>query len=260
MVEAAVDRVLLEVRERVVHPAHVPLEAEAEPAEVRRPRHARPRRRLLRSGRDAGLPGVSDLVHALQELDRLEILAAAVLVRQPLAFLARVVEVEHRRDGVDAQPVGVVLLQPVEPVGEQEVPHLVARQVEDQRAPVGMRAAPRIRVLVQVRAVEERERPVVAREVRRHPVEHHADPVLVQPVDEAAEVVGRAEARRRRVVPGHLVAPGAGERVLHDRHQLDVREAEVGDVVADSSSASSRYVSERLSSSGLRRHEPRCTS
>ncbi len=45
-----------------------------------------------------------------------------------------------------------------------------------------------------------------------------------------AEVVGRAEARRRREVAGHLVAPGAGERVLHDRHQLDVREAEVGDV------------------------------
>ena len=43
-----------------------------------------------------------------------------------------------------------------------------------------------------------------------------------------AEVVGRAEARRRREVPGHLVAPRAGERVLHDRHQLDVREAEVG--------------------------------
>jgi hypothetical protein len=32
---AAVDRLVLEVRERVVHPAHVPLEAEPEPAEVR---------------------------------------------------------------------------------------------------------------------------------------------------------------------------------------------------------------------------------
>jgi len=53
-----------------------------------------------------------------------------------------------------------------------------------------VRAAPRIRVLVELRAVEESERPVVAREVRRHPVEQHADPVLVQPVDERAEVVG----------------------------------------------------------------------
>ena len=39
VVVAPVDRVLLEVVEHVVHPAHVPLEAEAEPAEVGRPRH-----------------------------------------------------------------------------------------------------------------------------------------------------------------------------------------------------------------------------
>jgi hypothetical protein len=37
VVVAPVDRLALEVGERVVHPAHVPLEAEAEPAEVRRP-------------------------------------------------------------------------------------------------------------------------------------------------------------------------------------------------------------------------------
>ena len=38
---------VVEVVERVVHPAHVPLEAEAEPAGVGRPRHARPGGRLL---------------------------------------------------------------------------------------------------------------------------------------------------------------------------------------------------------------------
>ena len=44
---------------------------------------------------------------------------------------------------------------------------------------------------------------------------------------------GVAEARGRREVAGHLVAPRAGERMLHHRHQLDVREAEVGDVVGE---------------------------
>ena len=132
-----------------MHPAHVPLEAEAEAAEIRRPRDAGPRGRLLRRRDDPRLARVDRLVHLLQELDRLEVLAAAELVRQPLAVLARVVEVEHRRDGVDAQPVGVMLLQPVERVREQEVPHLAAAEVEDERAPVGMRAAARIRVLVQ---------------------------------------------------------------------------------------------------------------
>ena len=90
VVVAPVDRVLLEVAERVVHPAHVPLEAEAEPAEIGRPRHARPRGRLLRGRDDARARALYDrLVELLEERDRLEVLAAAVLVRDPLALAAR---------------------------------------------------------------------------------------------------------------------------------------------------------------------------
>ena len=83
----------------------------------------------------------------------------------------------------------MVLAQPEQRVGEQEVADLVAAVVEDERAPVGMRAAARVRVLVERGAVEAREREVVAREVRGDPVEDHAEPVLVQAVDERAEVV-----------------------------------------------------------------------
>ena len=190
VVEAAMDRVVLEIRERVVHPPHVPLEPEAEPADVRGPRDARPRRRLLGGGDDARLARVDELVQLLQERDGVEILAAAECVRHPLAGLARVVEVEHRGDRVDAQPVGVVLAQPEERVREQEVLHLGAAEVEDERPPVGMRAAPRVVVLVERGAVEARERPLVAREVRRHPVEDHADP--------ASRAAGRRRSGSRR--------------------------------------------------------------
>ena len=54
VVEAAVDRVLGEVGERVVHPAHVPLEAEADAAEVGRPGDAGEGGRLLGDGHHAG--------------------------------------------------------------------------------------------------------------------------------------------------------------------------------------------------------------
>ncbi len=127
----------------------------------------------------------------------------------------------------------MVLREPEERVGDQEVAHLGAPVVEDERAPVGMRSAAGILVLVERRAVEAHERELVAREVRRHPVEDHAEAAGVQPVDEVAELVGRAVARRGRVVAGHLIAPGARERVLHDGHQLDVREAEVERVVRE---------------------------
>ena len=232
VVPPPVHGLLGDVVERVVHPAHVPLEREAEPSAVGRPGDARPRRRLLRDHRDAGVRAVDDRVQLPQERRRLEVLPAAVAVRHPLAGLARVVEVEHRRDGVDPEAVGMELLEPVEGVREEEVAHLVARVVEDERPPVGVRAAPRVRVLVQRRAVEAGERPLVAREVGRHPVEQHADPVPVELVDELPQVVRLAQRRLRGEVPGHLVAPRGPVRVLHDRHQLDVREAELHHVLA----------------------------
>ena len=226
VVEAAVNRVLGEVLERVVHPAHVPLEAEADAAQVCRTRDAGEGGRLLRDRHDPGKATVDALVHLTQEGDGLEVLAPAVDVRRPLAGLARVVEVEHRGDGVDPQPVDVVALAPEQRVGDEEVAHLGASEVEDQRAPVGMLAALGVGVLVQCRAVESAQGEVVGREVGRHPVDDHPDPRVVEHVDHRGEVVRRSEARRRRVVAGDLVAPRAVERVLGHRQQLNVGEPE----------------------------------
>ena len=42
VMKAAEDRIELHVMEEVVHPSHVPFEAEAQSAEIRRPRNAWP--------------------------------------------------------------------------------------------------------------------------------------------------------------------------------------------------------------------------
>ena len=233
LMEAAVDRIATEVTERVVHPAHVPLQPEPEPAEVNRPGYARPRGGLLGDHRDAGDPPVAGGIDLAQERHRVQVLPAAERVRRPLARLARVVEVEHRGDGVDPQPVRVELLQPVDGVRDQEVAHLRASEVEDQCAPVRLLAALRVGMLVQRRAVELRQRPAVPREVRGHPVQDHPDAGPVQAVDQVAELVRRAEPGGWRVVGGHLVAPGAAERVLGNRQELHVGEAQLGDVAGE---------------------------
>ena len=77
-----------------------------------------------------------------------------MLVRHPLAGLAGVVEVEHRGDGVDAEPVDVELLEPEQRIRDQEVAHLVSAVVEHQGAPVGMLALARVGMLIERRAVE----------------------------------------------------------------------------------------------------------
>ena len=230
VVPLPVHRLARDVVQRVVHPAHVPLEAESQTAEVRGSRDARPRGRLLGDHDDAGGALVRRGIGLLDEGDCLEVLAPAVHVGAPLAVLARVVEVEHRGDSIDAQAVDVELLEPVRRVGDEEVAHLAAPEVEHVGAPVGLLAAAGVGVLVERGAVEARQRPLVLGEVRRHPVEDDADARLVEPVDEVTELVGGPEARGWCVVRRDLVAPARRVGVLGDRHQLDVGEAELADV------------------------------
>ena len=233
VVEPAEERIAAEVLQRVVHPAHVPLEAEAQTADVRRPRHHGPGGRLF-GDRLRPRAGRVDLgVQPPQQVDRLQVLAASVAVGNPLPLAARVVAVEHRGHGIDPQSVGVVAVEPEERAADQEAPHLVAPVIEDVAAPVGVETFARVAVLVEMGAVEVTQTVGVGGEVRRHPVEDDADAALVESVDQGHEVLRRAEAARRREVAGRLVAPRAEERVLHHGKHLDVGEAQVGDVVAE---------------------------
>ena len=59
-----------------------------------------------------------------------------------------------------------------------------------------------------------------------HPVEDDAEPGAMAGVDQRGEIGGRAEAAGRREQAGRLIAPRAVERMLGDRHELDMREAE----------------------------------
>ena len=224
---AAMHGVLLDVLEHVVHPSHVPFVGEPEAAEIHRPAHAAERRRFLRRGDRAREIAVGQAVQLLQEADRVEVLAAAESVRDPLAFPARVVQIQHRRDRVDAQAVDVVLLEPEERVRQQEVPDLVPAVVEDERAPILMLALARICVLVQRSAVEPREAVLVFRKMTGHPVEDHAEPRLMTRVDEVLEILRRPEAARRREETEDLIAPRSRKWMLHHRQQLDMREAEI---------------------------------
>ena len=81
----------------------------------------------------------------------------------------------------------------------------------------------RIVVFEKRRAIEVGERPVVGRKVPGHPVEEHADAGLMQAVDQKTQVIGAAEARTRREETSALIAPGLVERMLHDRHEFNVR-------------------------------------
>ncbi len=176
---------------------------------------------------------VDVLVQPAQEGDGLQVLAAPVGVRHPLARLARVVEVQHRGHRVHPQAVGVEDVEPEHRARQQEAADLVAPVVEDEAVPVGVVALAAVGVLVEVRPVEVGEAVLVCREVRRHPVEDDPDPALVEGVHQVHQVLGRALAAGGGEVPEALVAPRPVEGVLHHRQELDVGEAHLLDVVGE---------------------------
>ena len=176
---------------------------------------------------------VGFLVEAAQKVDGFEVLAAAEFVGDPFALLARIIEIEHGGDGVYAQAVDVIFVEPEHGARHQEAAHFVAAVIEDVGLPVGMKALARVGMLVKMRAVEVGEAVRVGREVRRHPVEDHADAVLVQVVDQVHEILRRAVARGGREVAGGLVSPGSVEGMLHHRQELDVREAQLADIFGE---------------------------
>ncbi|OPZ92587.1 MAG: hypothetical protein BWY73_00731 [candidate division TA06 bacterium ADurb.Bin417] len=226
LVITAEERVLPEVGEGVVHPAQVPLVAEAEAALPGGARDLRPGGGLL--GHRAGVreEAVDGFVEPLQEGDRLQVFASPVAVGHPFARPARVVEIEHRGDRVNPQPVEMVAVEPEEGAADQEIGHLVAPVVEDVGSPVPVFALARVGVFVEGGAVEPGQAVVVGREVGRRPVEDDSDPVAVQVVDEPGEVLRLAVPAGGGEVAGGLVAPGFIEGVLGDRQQFDVGEAE----------------------------------
>ena len=71
----------------------------------------------------------------------------------------------------------------------------------------------------------------VGREVRRHPIQDDANPLLVEVVHQVHEILRRAVARSRREISRGLVAPRTVKRMLHDRHQFHVGEVHLLDVV-----------------------------
>src|SRR5690349_6791204 len=102
----------------------------------------------------------------------------------------------------------MVPVEPEESAAQEEAPHLVPPVVEDEALPVRVEALARVAVLVEVRPVEEADPVLVAREVRRHPVEDDADPPLMEMVDQVHEILRRPVAARRREVSRGLIAPG----------------------------------------------------
>jgi hypothetical protein len=157
----------------------------------------------------------------------LQVFPAALFVGAPGAGLARVVEIEHRGDGVDAQGVDVEHLQPVDGVGQEHIDHLPTAEVVDGGVPVGLEALAGIGVLIERGSVEVGQAVGVGGKMRRHPVHDHAQAGPVGDVDQSCEAPRIAEPLGRGEQADRLVPPGIVQRVFRHGHEFEMCEPHV---------------------------------
>ena len=227
VVAGAPRKIGLHVVKGVVHPAHVPLVVEAQAAVLRRIGHERPRGGLLghhHHVREVGLHGAVDLA---DKSAGVQVLLGTVLVELLLAGIVDAkVEVQHAGHAVHANAVNMEVLEPIQHVGDQEGADLAAGEVKLVRSPVGVNL-----VLKQHVAVKGGKAVGVGAKTAGYPVHDHANACLVARIDKVHELLRVAVARRGGIVAGRLIAPGAIEGMLHERHDLDMRVAHVAHVV-----------------------------
>src|SRR5260370_14534124 len=152
-----------------------------------------------------------------QEVDGLEVFAAAIYVWNPFTSRRAVVAIEHRGRGIDAQTVDMEILKPMKRARDQEALHFAPPEIVDVGVPVAVETLARIEMLVERGAVEAGQPMRVSRKMRRYPVEDEADTRAVQAIDEAHEAFPGAVPTGWREHAERLIAPGAAERMLRDR-------------------------------------------
>src|SRR5450830_311456 len=158
---------------------------------------------------------MNGLIKFAQESDRLQVLAAAMYVRHPLAGIAAVIAVQHGGHRIHAQSIDVKMLQPFQRTGDQEAAYLMPAQVIDQRIPVLMKSLARIAVLIQGRTIEVSQAVRIRRKMRRHPIEDDTDAFAMAGVDESREILRGTKSRAGGKLRQGLIPPRATEGVFH---------------------------------------------
>ena len=204
MVIFAVDGVFHHVTQSIVHPAHIPFEAEVQTFLAG---YIGKRSRFFgdfsRSWNFLFQHGVG----IAQESDGFKVFMAAVLVRNPLAVFARIVAVNHRGNRVNADTVKAETFYPIQGITLQEVFHFISAEVVNQGVPVLVVAFARVGVFVQRSTVEFGQAMIVGREMADYPVEDNADACIVRGFNQCAQFFRRTETAGRRIQTGCLIAP-----------------------------------------------------
>ena len=146
-------------------------------------------------------------IELLQKSHRGFVNVASFLVGHILALIARIIQIEHRGNRIDANAVDVVNVKEKHRAGNQKTDHLGTAIVEDQRAPLGMMALHWIFMFIKTGPVKTGKAVRILGKMGRHPIHDHTDSFGMHRIDKIHQILRRAITARHRVKAGDLITP-----------------------------------------------------
>ena len=187
----------LKIRQRIVHPPHVPLVIKPKTALPGRLCNIRPGRGVLRNQKTGRVALFQPLVHILQKYD-----GSPVLPPGRVAL-----PVNHVADGVHPQAVKMKLCQPVIGRRLEKAPHLSPGMHEIAASPLTPSHI-LVRVLIQGRTVIIPQRIIIHRKMNWHKIHDNPDIMAVEKLYHMFQLLRRAVSGSRAEKPCYLISPG----------------------------------------------------
>ena len=220
----AMHRIARHIFQRVMHEAHIPFEAEAQPAVMDGACHPRPGGGFFRHGEKPWMGAIDGAVGGAQKFHRLPIFPPALFIGNPFAAFAGIVAIKHRGHRIDPEAINMIALGPEQGIVDQEGRHFAPPEIVDGGVPVGMKAQPRVFMLIERGAVEMRQAMFVGGKMRRHPIDQYPQSGAMRAFDKTGKAFRLAKTRARRIQAGGLIAPAGVEGMLADRQEFDMGE------------------------------------
>ena len=207
----------------VIHPSHIPFYVKAKPVILHISRNFRPCGGFLGNHQHTRIPSLHYGIQMFQQFHRFQILMAAVHIGHPLPVALPVIQVKHGSHRIHPDSVRMILLNPIKGIGNQVIGNLRPAVIINQCPPMRMRAFPRILMFIETGSVKVGKPIGIPWEMRRHPVQNDADAGFMHFIHKIFEILVRPVPGSRRIIPNDLISPGAVKRMLHHRHQFDMR-------------------------------------
>ena len=198
-----------------------------QPARIGRPRNCRKRGGFFCQCHGLGPLRCHHLIHALQEGNSFQVFAPSVHIGNPFTGFAAVIAIQHGGHGIYPQPIHAKPLQPVQGIADQEVTHLGAAQVVNERIPVVVKPFTRVGVFVKMTAVKLGQAMRIGGEVGGHPIQKQAQTCCMATRHKPGKTMGISKARSGCVQADGLVTPRTIKRVFADGQQLQMRKTHV---------------------------------